>query len=240
MSRKLSIIIPAYNEGKMLEAVSIEILKSFPHAELIICNDGSSDNTSDIHIKPGSKIKYIENTINRGKGFSIRQGMFAATGDHVIFTDADLPFGVEGIQKIAAALDAGNADVVIAEKTGYRRSVLYLVARKLMRWTLFLLFRFPYHDTQAGLKGFTRQAKDDIFKHSVINGFAIDIEILVIAKIKLMRVAAINLVVKKNEFRKSHFKLKSGLWFLIDIIKIKSHYWRLTRDIGGADDNPQS
>jgi dolichyl-phosphate beta-glucosyltransferase len=226
MAKKLSIIVPAYNEGRMLEAASIEILKSFPHVELIICNDGSSDNTSTINIKLGSKIKYIESGINKGKGFSIRKGMFAATGDYVIFTDADLPFGVEGIQKILAALDSGKADVVIAEKTGYRRSVLYLVARKLMRWTLCLLFRFPYHDTQAGLKGFTRQAKDDIFRHSVINGFAIDVEILMIAKIKLMRIESINLAVRKNEFRKSHFKLKSGLRFLSDIIKIRGLYWR--------------
>ena len=99
MAKKLSVIVPAYNEGNRLEEASIEILQSFPHVELIICNDGSSDNTSNINLKLGSKIKYIENGINKGKGFSVRKGMLAATGDYLIFTDADLPFGVEGFRK---------------------------------------------------------------------------------------------------------------------------------------------
>jgi len=221
MANRLSIIIPAYNEEKKLAAVSRAILQSFPSVELIICNDGSTDGSSSIIMELGSQIKHIYNAINKGKGFSVRQGMLAATGDYIIFTDADLPFGIEGINRVKEKLDLGCADIVICEKVLYQKSNIYFALRKLMRGIIFLLFRFPYNDTQAGLKGFKRNAAKEIFKNSVINGFAIDVEILWIAKKKLMNVETIKLVPLYDEFRKSSFIIRNGFLILINIFKIR-------------------
>jgi len=221
MANRLSIIIPAYNEEKILAAVSRAILQSFPSVELIICNDGSTDGSSSIITELGSQIKHIYNRTNKGKGFSVRQGMLAATGDYIIFTDADLPFGIEGIKRVKDKLDLTCADIVICEKVLYQKSNIYFALRTLMRGLIFLLFRFPYHDTQAGLKGFKRDAAKEIFKNSIINGFAIDVEILWIAKKKLMNVETIKLVPLYDEFRKSSFIIRNGFLFLIDVFKIR-------------------
>ncbi len=223
MTNRLSIIVPAYNEAKLIGTNLMELTQVFPDAELIVINDGSIDETANIILKFGSQINFVDNRINMGKGFAIRHGMLIASGDYLIFTDADLPFGTEGIKKIEAALVERNVDVVIAEKVDYKRGMLYFAARKLIRIIIFLLFRFPFQDTQAGLKGFTRQAAVDIIKNSIINGFAIDIEILMIAKKKRLRVGSLNLIARRNELRKSHFKVKSGLSLLFDIIKIRLH-----------------
>jgi dolichyl-phosphate beta-glucosyltransferase len=226
MINRLSIIIPAYNEAKLIEKNLRELTQVFPDAELIVINEGSTDETATNIKIFDSQIMLIDNCLNTGKGFAIRQGMLMASGDYFIFTDADLPFGTEGIKKIQTALVDGNVDVVIAEKVEYKRGIIYLSARKIIRIMIFLLFRFPFQDTQAGLKGFTRQAAVDIFKNSIINGYAIDIEILWIAKKKQFRVESLNFIARRNELRRSHFNAKSGLSLVFDIIKIRLKNYR--------------
>ena len=116
MIKRLSIIIPAYNEAKLIEKNIRELMKVFPDAELIVINEGSTDETATNIKIFASQIMLIDNRLHMGKGFAIRQGMLIANGDYLIFTDAGLPVGTEGIQKIQAALVDGNVDVVIAEK----------------------------------------------------------------------------------------------------------------------------
>ncbi|MFC1478723.1 glycosyltransferase, partial [Candidatus Margulisiibacteriota bacterium] len=92
----LSIVIPAYNEQERLPQTIRRIQEYFKQkdytAELIVVDDGSMDNMLQT-IPPG--IKVIQNGINRGKGYSVRQGVLAAGGDYILFSDADLSTPIE-------------------------------------------------------------------------------------------------------------------------------------------------
>src|ERR1044071_5856280 len=92
-----SIIIPAFNEGSRLgatlEQITAFIAQEHWRAEIIVVNDGSTDNTSDLvrdFARRNSSIRLVNNPGNRGKGFSVRNGMLNAHGDILLFSDADL------------------------------------------------------------------------------------------------------------------------------------------------------
>jgi glycosyltransferase involved in cell wall biosynthesis len=95
----LSLVLPAYNEerliGGSLDALLAYLAPRYQEFEILVVDDGSRDETAVIvegyQRQPGSRVKLIQNPGNRGKGFSVRQGMMAAVCDLVIFMDADLP-----------------------------------------------------------------------------------------------------------------------------------------------------
>ncbi len=216
---KLSIIIPAYNEEISLEKSIPLILKAFPRAELIVVNDGSFDRTKDILSQ--FNIKIINNEKNLGKGLSLKRGILAAEGELVIFTDADLPFRIEGIKKVAEALEETGANIAIAEKLEYRKNASYLLARAIVKFFIRVFLSIHFKDTQAGLKGFTKNTAKEIFQITKINRFASDIEILFLAKQKNFKVISLPLQVASDNLRPSSFNLKEGFLFLLDIIRIK-------------------
>lgn len=220
---KISIIIPAYNEVKVLRKNLEIILQNFPDAEVILVDDGSRDKTADIFQKKFPHIKYIRLSKNKGKGFAIRKGMLEANGDYLIFSDADLPFGVDGVREIVKSLILQDNQVVIAEKTNYKKGFLYLLVRKCVRKISSIMFRLSFNDTQAGLKGFTREAGEYIFQNTFINRFACDVEMLFLAQRGGLKVKSIPLSVQTDPKRLSHFKFKEGLIFVYDIFKIRIH-----------------
>ncbi len=117
-----SIVIPAYNEGARLGA-SLEKVLAYVHAqrwdaEVIVVNDGSRDNTAEIVLNfmaKDSMVKLLENPGNRGKGYSVRNGVLHALGRIILFTDADLSSPIEEAPRLLGALDAG-ADIAIGSR----------------------------------------------------------------------------------------------------------------------------
>ena len=117
-----SIIIPAYNEaqriGATLEKIITYISQQSWHVELIVVNDGSRDNTVEVVNSYKSRAPYlrvVENPGNRGKGYSVRNGMLHASGDLLLFTDADLSAPIYEAEKLFDAIQAG-ADVAIGSR----------------------------------------------------------------------------------------------------------------------------
>src|SRR5436305_7799207 len=117
-----SIIIPAYNEGARLGATLERVLHYVAEhgwdAEVIVVNDGSRDNTPDLvraRARTNRELRLIENPGNRGKGYSVRNGMLNAHGDVLLFTDADLSAPFTEAPKLLAAIAAG-ADVAIGSR----------------------------------------------------------------------------------------------------------------------------
>src|SRR3954466_7452564 len=117
-----SIVIPAYNEGqrlgKTLDEVTAFIAQQHWRAELIVVNDGSTDNTAELvreFARRNPTIRLIENPGNRGKGFSVRNGMLNAHGDVLLFTDADLSSPIAEAAKLFDAIAAG-ADIAIGSR----------------------------------------------------------------------------------------------------------------------------
>ena len=189
-----SIVIPAYNEGARLGA-TLEKVLAYVHAqgwdaEVIVVNDGSRDNTSDIVRELAAAnpaLRLVENPGNRGKGFSVRMGMLSARGRIVLFSDADLSSPIEEAPKLFQALEAG-ADIAIGSRwlraeTQTQRQPLYRqlfgrIFNLLLRLTLGLQFK----DTQCGFKAFKRPAVQAIFPLQKIERWGFDPEILFLAR----------------------------------------------------------
>jgi len=189
-----SIVIPAYNEGARLGATLDRVL-GYVHAqgwdaEVIVVNDGSGDNTAEIVGTFAAKdpgLHLLENPGNRGKGYSVRNGMLHARGRIVLFSDADLSSPIEEAPKLLRALEDG-ADIAIGSRwlraeTQTRRQPLHRqlfgrIFNLLLRLTLGLHFA----DTQCGFKAFKRAAAQAIFPLQKIERWGFDPEILFLAR----------------------------------------------------------
>lgn len=187
---ELSIVIPLYNEEACLEknvSIVINHLKTFPiTSEVILVDDGSSDNTASIGRRIAEQnlpVRIESYPENRGKGYAVKTGMLAATGRFRIFMDADLAVPVDYTGVCLEKLRNGSA-VVIGSRhlptsrfkipEGAARSMLGKIYRKL---TL-LCFRLQITDITCGMKGFCEKAAVEVFSRSTINRWGYDAEVL--------------------------------------------------------------
>ena len=231
----LSLVVPSYNEAAILPASLKRLHAAFPGAEIIVVSDGSADDTAATVAALPFPVRFLEHHPNRGKGFSVKQGMLAARGRALVFTDADLPFGAEGVAAVVDRLtaqaaggeEAGAPDLVIACKASEQRGRGYQLARALVRQVVRLLLGLEFADTQAGLKGFRREPAERIFVQTVIERFAADMEILYIARLHGYRVAPVTLHLDDTNGRPSSFTVKQGLLLLRDIWRIRRHCYRV-------------
>jgi dolichyl-phosphate beta-glucosyltransferase len=189
-----SIIIPAYNESQRILASLDKIIAYATEqqwgSEIIVVNDGSRDNTAEIvreYAKTHPMVKLIENPGNRGKGYTVRNGMMHAHGDILLFTDADLSSPIEESQKLFAAIDKG-ADVTFgsrwlqAELQTERQPLYRQVFGRIFNLLLRVILGLNYKDTQCGFKAFTRKAAHQIFSRQMIDRWGFDPEILFLAE----------------------------------------------------------
>ena len=192
--RTHSIIIPAYNEGARIGATLNKVLLYVEEhgwdVEVIVVNDGSSDNTVEIvqqHMQRNSALRLLENPGNRGKGYSVRNGMMHATGEVLLFSDADLSSPIEEAPKLLAAIAEG-ADIAIGSR--WMQSDLQTERQPLYRQffgrifnlMLRLILGLKFKDTQCGFKVFTRRAALAIFPQQKIERWGFDPELLFLAE----------------------------------------------------------
>ncbi|MCX6737361.1 MAG: glycosyltransferase [Candidatus Parcubacteria bacterium] len=201
----------------------------FPQAEIILVNDGSNDKTADILGAYSSSTKVISYPHNMGKGYAIKMGVQAATKDYVVFCDADLPFGIEGITRLLEKLNADpNLDIAIVEKIQPKEKLIYHLSKIIVKKFIAFFTGLKFKDTQAGLKGFKKEVAHNIFAKTFINRFATDIEILYLAKKLHYNVGTLGLRVEDNYYnRPSKFTTKEGFYLLKDIFKIYFHKYNV-------------
>ena len=187
--KKLSIVIPAYNEGERIYENLLEmskLLSSFvTDYEMIVVNDGSKDNT-EVEIRRASET--VKNIVpagyqmNRGKGGAIKEGVKCATGDYIAFLDADMDSSPMHLKDFLAKMEETSATAVIGSKMHKDSKVNYPLPRKIMSLGYFLLlkmlFRLNIKDTQTGVKLFEADALKKVMRQVSTDGFAYDIEIL--------------------------------------------------------------
>jgi dolichyl-phosphate beta-glucosyltransferase len=189
-----SIVIPAYNESARLGA-TLERVLAYVHAqgwnaEVIVVNDGSRDTTAEIVKSFAAKnpiLRLVENPGNRGKGYSVRNGMLNARGEILLFSDADLSSPIEEAPKLLAALEQG-ADIAIGSRwlrseTQTQRQPLHRqLFGRIFNLLLHLTLGLKFKDTQCGFKAFKQPAARAIFPLQKIERWGFDPEILFLAR----------------------------------------------------------
>jgi len=189
----LSIVIPAYNEESRIEATLGQVLRCIEErgwdAEVLVVDDGSKDKTAAIvegWMERYPRLHLIRNRVNRGKGYSIRNGVLQSAGALVLFTDADLSAPMMEAERLVAALESG-ADIAIGSRWLDRsRQVVHqplyrqFFGRCFNRVTR-IVMSLPFADTQCGFKAFRREAAQTIFRLQTIERWGFDPELLFIA-----------------------------------------------------------
>lgn len=240
-----SFIVPAYNESERL-AVSLPKILEYVRqeqfsSEIIVVNDGSKDDTAEV-VRQFSKmhpdVRLLENPGNRGKGYSVRNGMLHAQGDLMLFSDADLSSPITEAGKLFAAIGQG-ADVAIGsrwlradlqtERQPWYRQLYGRLFNLALRMVLGLRFR----DTQCGFKAFTRPAAEMIFSRQRIERWGFDPELLFLANkfgLKTTEVA----VQWAHDHRSKISPLRDGMKMGVEMLNVR---WN---DMHGRYESPSA
>jgi dolichyl-phosphate beta-glucosyltransferase len=243
----LSIIIPAYNEAERLPRSLLDIDKRLSGAdysyEIVVVNDGSTDNTASI-VKNMAKmiknLKLIDLKDNSGKGGTVRQGMLLTTGKIRLFTDADNSTSIDQFEKMMPFFKEGY-DIVIGSRVmkgatldpgePFYRQIPAKIGNLIFQSVLGL---WGVWDTQCGFKAFTEEAAERIFKESTIPGWGFDVEVLALAKRMGYKIKEIP-VHWMNDAR-SHVKPSAYLKVLGETFTIR---WRLWKGQYNINNQPQ-
>jgi glycosyltransferase involved in cell wall biosynthesis len=227
-----SFIIPAYNESERLATslpkVFAYIRERQIQAEVIVVNDGSSDDTAEIARSLASRYpqtRLLENPGNRGKGYSVRNGMLHAHGDVLLFTDADLSSPIYEATKLFAAIE-GGADVAIGSRwleaglQTERQPWYRQLYGRLFNLALRMVLGLKYRDTQCGFKAFTRAAAQTVFSRQRVERWGFDPELLFLAnKFKLRTVEVA--VQWAHDHRSKISPIRDGLKMGVEMLAVR-------------------
>jgi dolichyl-phosphate beta-glucosyltransferase len=191
---RLSVVVPAYNEAgrirQTLEELLAHLHTSVPDYEIRVVDDGSEDETATIveSIAESHPEVVLQREPHRGKGWTVRAGLLAATGELRFMCDADLSMPLAELQRLLAVVPA-QCDIAVGtrEGTGARRigepTHRHLMGRVFNACVRAMVLP-GIGDTQCGFKLFTSQAVEAVFPMTTIRGWAFDVEVLHIARLR--------------------------------------------------------
>ena len=238
----LSVIVPAYNEAGRIEKTLRRFNEYFavqPYTyEILVVSDGSKDGTPEIvdrMIKEIKNMRLIDRKENKGKGYTVREGMLAAYGKIRLFTDADNATDISHFEKMRPYFDK-NYEVVICSRDekdapGARQSVKQPSWKRLLgnMGNLYIQWMTVngIWDTQCGFKAFRDFAAEKIFLNSKIDRWAFDVEALAIAKKLDYRIAIVPAYWENDP--KTHVNFMAyfkTLWEVFKINRSMKHFAR--------------
>jgi dolichyl-phosphate beta-glucosyltransferase len=230
--RSLTVVLPAYNEAKRLGPALDDLFAYLdaptpegvhPRIDVLIVDDGSTDGTADlIEARPeaarpadGDQARLaLLKVPHAGKGSAVRSGMLAATGDLVVFADADMATPPSELPKLVTALE--TADVALGSRIQpdgsdmrdtqprYRRLLGALFHLLASLWVV-----GDVKDTQCGVKGFTREAAQDLFSRQRVTSIVFDVELIHLARRRGYRMAIVP--IRWEDVRGSRMRPGAGL-----------------------------
>lgn len=232
MLPSVTIVIPAYNESARLGRTLDRIL-DFVHreawgAEIIVVDDGSTDKTAELvqtYVRQNSSVRLLSNPGNRGKGYSVRNGILHANGEFILFTDADLSSPIEESPKLFRALEDGS-DIAIGsrwvrpELQTQRQSVSRQILGRVFNGFLRLFLSLKFNDTQCGFKALRQPAAKAIFPLQKIEGWGFDPEILFLAQKMGFTITEVPVVWAHDDGTRIH-PLADGAKMIADMIRIR-------------------
>jgi len=244
----LSVVIPAYNEearlGGSLERILAYLGGRGVESEVVVVDDGSTDGTAALArgALKGGLGSVLVNPENRGKGYSVRRGFLAASGNWVLMTDADLSSPIDEYEKLATAARDHDLDVAFGSRglPDSRIEVRQNALRETMGKTFNLIIRaatgLRFRDTQCGFKLMDRRRTRPIFERMVVDRFAFDVELLFLCVRFGLRVREVP-VVWRNAPGSRVSMLTSPLSMLYDVARVR---WRFRRGLYNPDVEPGS
>lgn len=233
----ISVIIPAYNEEHRIVQTLTDVNAWLSDQtflwEVIVVNDGSTDNTISVVQKlfqGQSNLTLISLDYNQGKGAAIRKGMLYARGDYRLFMDADNQIHISELEKFIPLAD--KQSILIGSKYADSQNNLtrkdISFSRKLVSRLGNLMIRFFFDiqikDTQCGFKLFPAQIADNLFRLQLLNRFSFDVEILTLATLFGVQIIELPITLypdQDSRIRTLHDSLHVGL----DLIRIKLGIW---------------
>lgn len=216
-ARPTRLVVPIYNEAGLVDALAVmakEAATRFPEMKLVFVDDGSRDGSGELLRGAFPATSNVEIQIlrrNGGKGHAIRHGFRRAPEERLIFMDGDLAYSLDHIRPLLEALE--TYDVVIGSRAMALQAQGSLPARRVFLGWVFnrlacFILGIDYPDTQAGLKGFSRQAAEQLFSRQKLAGFAFDVELLYLCRKLGFRVGQIPAQVSPDHsYKTSHMKL---------------------------------
>jgi len=200
---EISVVIPAFNEEACLRATLTRIISYLRERvgegswEIIIVDDGSHDRTREVAgaFYPQG-VRLLSNPVNMGKGYSVKKGVLSARGEFVLFTDADLSTPIEEMEGLISAIRSGS-DIAIASRALPQSRILKpqplgrVLLGRVFLWFVHLMNLKDFSDTQCGFKAFRREAALTLFRAIRIEGYAFDVELLLLARRMSLKVAQV-------------------------------------------------
>jgi glycosyltransferase involved in cell wall biosynthesis len=234
----LTLILPCFNEAERLPQTLTAYLAHLSRrpgeVEVLVVDDGSTDQTFAVAqaiAAQDDRVRIIRSRPNHGKGFGVRTGMLQATGELLVFTDADGSYGPGEVARITAAL--ADAPVAIGSRpAGWATGPpARRLASRLFNRAIQALLDLPFGDTQCGLKGFRRQAALDLFGRARLDGFAFDVEVLFLARRLGLAVSEVPVRAEVRDGSKVQLVV-DALGMLGDVLRVRR--WAVTGGYDGA------
>lgn len=227
------IVLPCFNEAERIVTTLSTLEAWFGDAvDVVVVDDGSSDDT-DGRVRAWASgrpnVRAHRLAVNRGKGGALRAAIPLATGEHVVFLDADLVFDRASVAAVLEALS--DADMVVGNRRHqesrysvpvnlfgflYRRHLVGMVFNAFVR----MLLQVGLRDTQCGLKGFRRAALQEMVPLFTTNGFALDLELILAARGLGLRIVDVPVQVRYGSALSSVRLLKSGAAMFFELLRI--------------------
>jgi len=247
---QVSIIIPAYNEARRLPQ-SLGALREFLGAgpsssgkvspgsyEVLIVVEHGTDGTLELAREATAEqanFHVIDNRVHRGKGYAVRSGMRLAKGAVVFYMDADLSVPLEEIGAFLAHFEAHPEDAVLVGSRQHaqsrierRQSPLREMMGKMFNRVLRSLALVPLRDTQCGFKAFRADAARQIFALQTIDGFAFDVEVILLAQALRYPIAELPVRWLNSPESKVHI-VRDSLGMLMDALTVRRRVGRILR-----------
>jgi len=188
---QLSVVVPAYREGKRiydnLMRLLDELNKLDATYEVVVVSDGNTDSTvREARRVRSPRVRIFHYPMNVGKGFALSLGVAQSVGELVTFIDADMELDPANIAGFIEIMHSSKCDAVIGSKRHPQSKVAYPRLRRIQSWAyqmlVRLLFSLNVRDTQTGLKLFRRRVLLEALPLLAIKKFAFDLELLVVAR----------------------------------------------------------
>ncbi len=239
---EISVIISAYNEKTSIGITLTKIIAFFndynPNYEIIVVDDGSTDNTAELveNIRAGNEKLIIVRNSHKGKGYGVKSGVERSSGRYVLLSDADLATPIEELKRLMIWVSDNNFDIAIGSREGVgairkNEPLIRHIMGRIFNFIIKILILPGINDTQCGFKLFKGALARKLFSKSLLYGentkevkvpkvTAFDVEILFLARKMKAKIKEVPIMWEYGRNTRVN-KFRDSIINLLDVVKVK-------------------